>query len=194
MFAPNSTRRMLLSPDRPPLRYSKPVFAERFSSRRNLALYSIHLSRGALHTPTSALKYCGALGSCVTKPTAQGRATSRYGCLKRVMPPDCYNSARIPRQLIAVDHLVVGKLDQLRAQLGNEIAINAFKEGKARFQTVQLLPRCIGNRPVGRQRQSPGRSIPRRSIFRRRVRRKRSVYGQGVKKARRDGRLGFRQL
>jgi hypothetical protein len=37
-------------------------------------------------------------------------------------------------KLIAVDHLLVpGKADQLRAQLGNDVAIKAFKEGKVPF-------------------------------------------------------------
>ena len=33
-------------------------------------------------------------------------------------------------QMIAVAQLVTDKIDQLRAQLGNEIAIKAYKEGK----------------------------------------------------------------
>jgi Cytochrome P460 len=37
-------------------------------------------------------------------------------------------------KLIAVDHLLLaGKSDQLRAQVGNDIAIKAFKEGKLPF-------------------------------------------------------------
>lgn len=32
-------------------------------------------------------------------------------------------------KMIAVNHLVTGKIDQLRAQLGNDIAYKAFKEG-----------------------------------------------------------------
>jgi hypothetical protein len=42
-------------------------------------------------------------------------------------------------QLIAVNHLVVGKLDQLRAQLGNDIAIKAFKEGKVPFPDGSII-------------------------------------------------------
>jgi len=98
-----------------------------------------------LHATTGALTYCGALVSCaavalctlyVTRPTARGgpqadtvanasNASPIYG----VTIPPGYRDWK----LIAVDHLVVGKLDQLRAQLGNEIAINAFKEGKVPF-------------------------------------------------------------
>ena len=43
-------------------------------------------------------------------------------------------------KLIAVDHLLVaGKADQLRAQLGNDIAIKAFKEGKVPFPDGTII-------------------------------------------------------
>jgi len=43
-------------------------------------------------------------------------------------------------KLIAVDHfLVAGKVDQLRAQLGNDIAIKAFKEGKVPFPDGAII-------------------------------------------------------
>ena len=43
-------------------------------------------------------------------------------------------------KLIAVDHLLVaGKVDQLRAQLGNDIAIKAFKEGKVPFPDGTII-------------------------------------------------------
>ena len=51
-------------------------------------------------------------------------------------------------KMIAVDQLsIAGKPDQLRAQLGNEIAIEAFKEGKVPFpdgasQNLFFLPRA----------------------------------------------------
>ena len=38
-------------------------------------------------------------------------------------------------------------MKQVRAQLGNDIAIKAFREGKLPFRTAQLLPRCIGMKP-----------------------------------------------
>ena len=41
--------------------------------------------------------------------------------------------------LIAVNHLVIGKVDQLRAQFGNEIAIKAFKEGKVPFPDGTII-------------------------------------------------------
>src|SRR5713226_6828710 len=43
-------------------------------------------------------------------------------------------------KLIALDHLLVaGKADQLRAQLGNDIAIKAFKEGKVPFPDGTII-------------------------------------------------------
>jgi Cytochrome P460 len=111
-----------------------------------------------LRATTSAVKYCGALGSCaaialcalyVTRPTAQGRpqadtvtnainASPIYG----VTIPPGYRDWK----LIAVDQLVVGKLDQLRAQLGNEIAIKAFKEGKVPFPDGAIIAALHWNR------------------------------------------------
>ena len=111
-----------------------------------------------LHATTGALTYCGALVSCaavalctlyVTRPTAQGgpqadtvanasNASPIYG----VTIPPGYRDWK----LIAVDHLVVGKLDQLRAQLGNEIAINAFKEGKVPFPDGTIIAALHWNR------------------------------------------------
>jgi len=42
-------------------------------------------------------------------------------------------------KLIAVNHLVAGKADQLRAQLGNDIAIKAFEEGKVPFPDGSMI-------------------------------------------------------
>ena len=50
-------------------------------------------------------------------------------------------------KLIAVDNLLVaGKTDQLRAQLGNEIAIKAFKEGKIPFPDGTIIVALHWNR------------------------------------------------
>jgi hypothetical protein len=49
-------------------------------------------------------------------------------------------------KLIAVDQLLVGKLDQLRAQLGNEIAIKAFKDGKVPFPDGTIIAALHWNR------------------------------------------------
>jgi hypothetical protein len=49
-------------------------------------------------------------------------------------------------KMIAVDQLVTGKVDQLRAQLGNEIAIKAFKEGKRPFPDGAIIVALHWNR------------------------------------------------
>jgi hypothetical protein len=98
-----------------------------------------------LHATTSALKYRLALGSCavvalctlyVTRPTARSNASPSIWR---------HNSGRIPR--LEIDRRGhpsdrKEKVDQLRPQLGNEIAINAFKEGKIPFpdERPRLFP------------------------------------------------------
>jgi hypothetical protein len=42
-----------------------------------------------------------------------------------------------------------GNINQLRAQLGNDIAMKAYREGKLPFLTAQSLSRCIGSRRFG---------------------------------------------
>ena len=59
------------------------------------------------------------------------------------MPPPIYG-VTIPAgyrdwKLIAVDQLVTDKVDQLRAQLGNETAIKAFKEGTIPFPDGTII-------------------------------------------------------
>jgi Cytochrome P460 len=50
-------------------------------------------------------------------------------------------------KVIAVDQLLVpGKADQLRAQLGNDIAIKAFKEGKLPFPDGSIIAAIHWNR------------------------------------------------
>ena len=100
-----------------------------------------------LHTATSALKYYLALGSCavvalctfyVTRPTAQSNASPIYG----VTIPAGYRDWK----LIAVGQLMTDKVDQLRAQLGNEIAIKAFKEGTTPFPDGTIIAALHWNR------------------------------------------------
>jgi hypothetical protein len=63
---------------------------------------------------------------------ADGEASPIYG----VKIPAGYRDWK----LIAVANLrVAGKLDQLRAQLGNDIAIKAFKEGKVPFPDGAII-------------------------------------------------------
>ena len=55
------------------------------------------------------------------------------------MPPG-YRDCRF----ISVNHLTGGSIKQLRAQLGNDIAINAFGRESCRFRTALSSPRFIG--------------------------------------------------
>ena len=100
-----------------------------------------------LHTARIALKYYLALGSCavvalctfyVTRPTAQSNASPIYG----VTIPAGYRDWK----LIAVGQLMTDKVDQLRAQLGNEIAIKAFKEGTTPFPDGTIIAALHWNR------------------------------------------------
>jgi len=67
-----------------------------------------------------------------------GNASPIYG----VTVPPGYRDWK----LIAVSHLVIGKLDQLRAQLGNAIAIEAFKHGKVPFPDGTIIAALHWNR------------------------------------------------
>ena len=49
-------------------------------------------------------------------------------------------------KIIAVDQLKTGKVDQLRAHLGNEIAINAFKKGTIPFPDGAIIAAIHWNR------------------------------------------------
>jgi hypothetical protein len=68
---------------------------------------------------------------------AVGQASPIYG----VTIPAGYREWKV----IAVDHLLLaGKSDQLRAQLGNDIAIKAYGRGRFRSPTARSLRRFIG--------------------------------------------------
>ena len=116
-----------------------------------------------LHVTTRALKYCAPLGICaaiaagalyVTKSTAQSNkegqsqtagvaeSTNNASPIYGVTIPPGYRDWK----MIAVDQLVIGKVDQLRAQLGNEIAIKAFTEGKVPFPDGTIIAALHWNR------------------------------------------------
>jgi hypothetical protein len=99
------------------------------------------------HTSTQAL---GALGICaaivvcalhVTRSTAQNASKSQAGSeaapIYGVTIPPGYRDWH----LISVKQLIGagGKLKQLRAQLGNDIAIRAFREGKLPFPDGSII-------------------------------------------------------
>jgi hypothetical protein len=90
-----------------------------------------------------ALGVCATLTVCtlyVTKSTAQ-RAEESQQAERNASPiygitiPAGYRDWR----LISVAHLAGGKLKQLRAQLGNDIAIKAFREGKLPFPDGTII-------------------------------------------------------
>ena len=103
-----------------------------------------------LHASVWAPKYLGALGICATiavctlyvtksvaqsekkvQSEAQGDASPIYG----ITIPAGYRDWR----LISVNHLAGGNVKQVRAQLGNDIAIKALREGKLPFPDGTIL-------------------------------------------------------
>src|SRR5262245_18636385 len=88
----------------------------------------------------------GALGVCVTitvctlyvtKSTAQNSKESNASPIYGVTIPDGYRDWR----LISVNHLADtgGKLKQVRAQLGNDVAVKAFREGTLPFPDGTII-------------------------------------------------------
>ena len=91
-----------------------------------------------------ALGVCATLTVCtlyVTKSTAQRAEESQPQAERNASPiygitiPAGYRDWR----LISVAHLAGGKLKQLRAQLGNDIAIKGFREGKLPFPDGTII-------------------------------------------------------
>jgi hypothetical protein len=88
----------------------------------------------------SALVGCVALVICavyVRQSAAQtaGAVASNASPIFGVTIPPGYRDWK----LIAVDQLKTDKVDQLRAQLGNEIAVKAFKEGEIPFPDGSII-------------------------------------------------------
>ena len=103
-----------------------------------------------LHASVRALKYFGALGICatiavctlyVTRSAAQSenkvhsQAQSEVSPIYGITIPAGYRDWR----LISVNHLAGGGVKQVRAQLGNDIAITAFREGKLPFPDGAII-------------------------------------------------------
>ena len=91
-----------------------------------------------------ALGVCATITVCtlyVTKSTAQSakegqpQAESNVSPIYGVTIPAEYRDWR----LISVNHLAGGKSKQVRAQLGNDIAITAFREGKLPFPDGTII-------------------------------------------------------
>jgi hypothetical protein len=91
-----------------------------------------------------ALAICAGVAVCtlyVTKSTAQSakeaqpQAGSNASPIYGVTIPAGYRGWSV----ISVGHLTGGKVKQLRAQLGNDIAIRAFREGKLPFPDGAII-------------------------------------------------------
>ena len=75
-------------------------------------------------------------GAVTFMAAASGQADEEAAPIYGVKMPTNYREWK----LIAVDDLLVaGKTDQLRAQLGNDVAIKAFKEGKVPFPDGAII-------------------------------------------------------
>ena len=107
------------------------------------------------HASARALRYLGVFGGCATiavcmlyvansaaqsskqgqPPSGTGSNSSNASPIYGVTIPPGYRDWKV----IAVGQLVTDKVDQLRAQLGNEIAIKAFKEGTVPFPDGTII-------------------------------------------------------
>jgi hypothetical protein len=112
----------------------------RFVTRRQEEIMTLHARVQAL----GALGVCAAVAVCalyVTKSTAQNANAGRPEAASNASPiygvtiPAGYRDWR----LISVAHLAGGSLKQLRAQLGNDIAIKALREGKLPFPDGAII-------------------------------------------------------
>jgi hypothetical protein len=92
------------------------------------------------------LAVCGAIALCalyVARPTA-AQDRPRTDAVANASNASPIYGVTIPPgyrdwKMIAVDELAIGKLDQLRAQFGNDIAIEAFKNGKLPFPDGAII-------------------------------------------------------
>ena len=107
-----------------------------------------------LHSTTRALKYFGAFGRCaaialgtayVTSSAAQtGKESQPPGGTAGPSNASPIYGVTIPAgyrdwKVISVGRLKTDKINQLRVQLGNDIAIKAFKEGKLPFPDGAMI-------------------------------------------------------
>jgi hypothetical protein len=90
-------------------------------------------------------------------------------------------------KLISVAH-EEGNLNDLRALLGNDLAIKAYREGKLPFPDGTVIARLAWSYVPSEEKQQSLWAFP---IFRGRTRHEPSVYGQGLEKICWDRWLGF---
>ena len=98
-------------------------------------------------------------------------------------------------RLISVNHLAGSTVKQVRAQLGNDIAIKAFREGKLPFPDGSIIAALHWNDVAARKQQGLG-PLSRRSppIFHCRASREHSVHDQGRVEVCRERWLRIRRL
>ena len=89
-------------------------------------------------------------------------------------------------KLISVAH-EEGNLNDLRALLGNDVAIKAYREGKLPFPDGTIIARLAWSYVPSEENNKVFGRVP---IFRGRTRHERSVYGQRLEKICRDRWLG----
>ena len=83
-----------------------------------------------------ALVATGALASTIAyMAPASGQADGEAAPIYEIKIPSGYRDWR----LISVNHLAGGNLKQMRAQLGNDVAIKAFREGKLPFPDGTII-------------------------------------------------------
>jgi len=101
--------------------------------------------------PINAFRATVALGGCaalavlalyVTKSHAQSSGARDASPIYGVTLPSGYRDWK----MIAVNQLKTDKVDQLRAQVGNDIAIKAYKEGKVVFPDGSIIVAMHWNR------------------------------------------------
>ena|SRR5215471_8575444 len=151
-----------------------------------------------------ALAMCGVVAVCtlyVARSTAQGvkegepRTESNTSPIYGVTVPTNYRDWR----LISVKRVTgaEGKPKQLRAQLGNDVAITAFRERQLPFPDGTIIAALHWNEAAADADNQvlangfPGAGLE--SSFCR-GRRERSIHGQGLKEVRCVRRLGIRRL
>ena len=92
-------------------------------------------SRFAKWTPFLALAVATAACVSAFMAIAAGRPREEGSPIYGVTIPPGYRDWK----MISVNHLLTPKVDQLRAQLGNDIAYKAFKEGKLPFPDGAII-------------------------------------------------------
>lgn len=130
----------------------------------------------------------GALAGVVAyKAPASGQADGEAAPIFGVKIPFGYRDWR----LISVAR-EEGDLDDLRAILGNDIAIKAYREGKLPFPDGTIIARLAWSYVPSEENQQSLWPSP---VFRGRATQERgSVHGQGLKQIRLDRRLGIRSI